>query len=72
MIPRLGLLAAVLLLASCVTPTAPPVEIPEADVLPLALDREGIVRYKHTGPVTREDLERTLMPLIRTLQGSPS
>jgi hypothetical protein len=33
-------LAAVLLLASCVTPTAPPVEIPEADVLPLALDND--------------------------------
>ncbi len=40
MIPRLGLLAAVLLLVSCVTPTAPPVEIPEADVLPLALDND--------------------------------
>lgn len=37
---RLGLLPAALLLASCVTPTAPPVEIPEANVLPLALDND--------------------------------
>jgi cytochrome c biogenesis protein CcmG/thiol:disulfide interchange protein DsbE len=42
--------------------------VPETFVL----DREGIVRYKHTGPITREDLERTLLPLIRSLQGSPS
>jgi hypothetical protein len=40
MILRLGLLSAALLLASCVTPTAPPVEMPEANVLPLALDND--------------------------------
>jgi hypothetical protein len=40
MILRLGLLPAALLLASCVTPTAPPVEMPEANVLPLALDSD--------------------------------
>jgi len=38
--PRFGLIPAALLLASCVTPTAPPVERPEADVLPLALDND--------------------------------
>jgi hypothetical protein len=37
---HLGLLPAALLLASCVTPTAPPVEMPEANVLPLALDSD--------------------------------
>jgi hypothetical protein len=37
---HLGLLPAALLLASCVTPTAPPVEMPEANVLPLALDND--------------------------------
>ncbi len=37
---RLGLVPAALLLASCVTPTAPPVEMPEANVLPLALDND--------------------------------
>lgn len=39
MILRFGLLlCAVLMLASCVTPTGPAVEMPEAPVLPLALD----------------------------------
>jgi len=37
---RLGLIPAALILASCVTPTAPPVEMPEANVLPLALDSD--------------------------------
>jgi hypothetical protein len=37
---RHGLVPAALLLASCVTPTAPPVEMPVADVLPLALDSD--------------------------------
>ncbi|MEX1045628.1 MAG: hypothetical protein WEC73_05820 [Chthoniobacterales bacterium] len=37
---RLGLVPAALILASCVTPTAPPVEMPEANVLPLALDSD--------------------------------
>ena len=37
---HLGLLPAAMLLASCVTPTAPPMEMPEANVLPLALDSD--------------------------------
>ena len=34
------------------------------------IDRQGIVRYKQTGPLSREILERELLPLIRQLQGS--
>ena len=32
------------------------------------VDKQGIVRYKHTGPVTEADLQQTLMPLIAKLQ----
>jgi cytochrome c biogenesis protein CcmG/thiol:disulfide interchange protein DsbE len=42
--------------------------VPETFVI----DKAGIVRYKHTGPVSAEDLENKLLPLIRQLQGSPS
>jgi hypothetical protein len=49
MILRLGLLTAAMLLVSCVTPTAPPVEIPEANVLPLALDNDfGFRKVRRT------------------------
>ncbi len=40
--------------------------VPETFVI----DRQGIIRHKHTGPVTPEALETTLLPLIRQLQGS--
>ena len=40
--------------------------VPETFVI----DRQGIIRHKHTGPVTPEVLETTLLPLIRQLQGS--
>jgi cytochrome c biogenesis protein CcmG/thiol:disulfide interchange protein DsbE len=36
------------------------------------IDRAGVVRYKHTGPLTRDVLETKLLPLIRQLQGSPT
>ena len=42
--------------------------VPETFVV----DREGIIRYKQTGPVTPEIVEQKLLPLIRQLQGSPS
>lgn len=42
--------------------------VPETFVV----DREGIIRYKATGPVTSEILEKDLLPLIRQLQGSSS
>ncbi len=38
--------------------------VPETFVI----DRTGTIRYKHTGPVTPEVLEKTLLPLIRQLQ----
>lgn len=42
--------------------------VPETFVI----DREGVIRYKQTGPLTPEILETRLLPLIRQLQGPPS
>jgi cytochrome c biogenesis protein CcmG/thiol:disulfide interchange protein DsbE len=42
--------------------------VPETFVI----DRAGIIRYKHTGPITPEVLEKTLLPLIRELQAQAS
>ena len=33
-------------------------------------DRRGIVRLRHTGPVTADDLTKRLLPLIKRLQGA--
>ena len=38
--------------------------VPETFVI----DKQGIVRYKHTGPVTIEAVEKTLLPMISKLQ----
>ncbi|GAB4260549.1 MAG: DsbE family thiol:disulfide interchange protein [Methylomicrobium sp.] len=38
--------------------------VPETFVI----DKKGIVRYKHTGPVTDNDVEETFLPLLTTLQ----
>ncbi|QSA96063.1 DsbE family thiol:disulfide interchange protein [Methylococcus sp. EFPC2] len=38
--------------------------VPETFVI----DKQGVIRYKQTGPVTEEVLENTLLPLIRQLQ----
>ena len=38
--------------------------VPETFVI----DKQGVIRYKQTGPVTQEVLEKTLLPLIRQLQ----
>ena len=38
--------------------------VPETFVI----DKQGIVRYKHTGPVTEEDVQNTFLPLIAKLQ----
>lgn len=38
--------------------------VPETFVI----DRRGIVRLRHTGPVTAEDLQQRLLPLIKKLQ----
>lgn len=32
------------------------------------IDRQGIIRYKHVGPVDREVLEKRILPLVRELQ----
>jgi cytochrome c biogenesis protein CcmG/thiol:disulfide interchange protein DsbE len=40
--------------------------VPETFVI----DRQGIIRHKHTGPVTPEAWEKTLLPLIQQLQSS--
>ena len=38
--------------------------VPETFVI----DREGIIRYKHIGPVDNEALEKTILPLIEELR----
>ncbi|QWF69430.1 DsbE family thiol:disulfide interchange protein [Methylomonas paludis] len=42
--------------------------VPETFVI----DKRGLIRYKHTGPITPADLENTLLPLARQLQAEPS
>jgi len=39
--------------------------VPETFVI----DAAGVIRYKHIGPLTREAIEQTVMPLVRELQG---
>lgn len=41
--------------------------VPETFVI----DKQGIVRFKHIGPVSRESMEETLLPLIRRLEQQP-
>jgi cytochrome c biogenesis protein CcmG/thiol:disulfide interchange protein DsbE len=31
------------------------------------IDKQGIIRYKHIGPITPQDLEKTLLPLLAKL-----
>lgn len=38
--------------------------VPETFVV----DKKGVVRHKHTGPVTLDDIQQTLQPLIAQLQ----
>ena len=38
--------------------------VPETFVV----DRNGRVRYKHVGPLTRRDIERTILPLVAQLE----
>ena len=40
--------------------------VPETFVI----DRGGMIRYKHIGPVTQADLDTILLPKVRELQGS--
>jgi cytochrome c biogenesis protein CcmG/thiol:disulfide interchange protein DsbE len=39
--------------------------VPETFVI----DREGVIRYKQIGAITPEALEKTILPLVRKLQG---
>ncbi len=39
--------------------------VPETFVV----DRNGIIRHKHTGPISVDDWKNTLLPMIRQLQG---
>jgi cytochrome c biogenesis protein CcmG/thiol:disulfide interchange protein DsbE len=35
------------------------------------VDRGGVIRYKHIGPVTQYDLDTKIMPVVRKLQAAP-
>ena len=39
--------------------------VPESYVV----DKQGVIRYKHTGPVTDEALMTTILPLVKELKG---
>ena len=41
--------------------------VPETFVV----DRGGVIRYKHIGPVTQTDLDNTILPIVRKLQAAP-
>lgn len=41
--------------------------VPETFVI----DKQGIIRYKQIGPVTRESLRETILPLVRRLEKEP-
>lgn len=62
--PRPGLLLAALLLCSCVTPSPPAVEIPEAKVLPLSLDEDFQFRKNRRFINQPEIFQNTRNPLI--------
>lgn len=32
------------------------------------IDQQGIIRYKHIGPISKQDIEQVILPLIRELQ----
>ena len=34
------------------------------------IDKQGIVRYKHTGPVSNDDVEKILIPILNNLEKS--
>jgi cytochrome c biogenesis protein CcmG/thiol:disulfide interchange protein DsbE len=38
--------------------------VPETFVI----DGNGIIRYKHTGPITEEALQKKIIPLVKELQ----
>lgn len=42
--------------------------VPETFVI----DKNGIIRYKHIGPISDQDLENTILPLVARLQQGPA
>ncbi len=32
------------------------------------IDKQGVIRYKHVGPMTPEVLEKDVLPLVRELE----
>jgi cytochrome c biogenesis protein CcmG/thiol:disulfide interchange protein DsbE len=36
----------------------------------LIIDSNGIIRYRHTAPITHDDMVKTIVPMLRRLQGS--
>jgi len=40
--------------------------VPETFVI----DKQGVIRYKQIGPITREALDKTILPLIRRLEAA--
>jgi cytochrome c biogenesis protein CcmG/thiol:disulfide interchange protein DsbE len=42
--------------------------VPETFVI----DKQGIIRYKHIGPIEKGDLDKTILPLIQKLKQEPA
>lgn len=42
--------------------------VPETFVI----DKNGIIRHKHTGPLNNIDIDKIIMPLVRELKGQPN
>jgi cytochrome c biogenesis protein CcmG/thiol:disulfide interchange protein DsbE len=40
--------------------------VPETYVI----DKTGVIRYKHIGPVTRQALDEKILPLVKELENS--
>ncbi len=36
------------------------------------IDKKGIIRHKHIGPLTYDDVEKTILPMVRQLQDETS
>ncbi len=34
------------------------------------IDKQGIIRYKHIGPIDQEDMDETILPMIRQLENA--
>ncbi len=34
------------------------------------IDKQGIIRYKHIGPIDQEDMDETILPMVRQLENA--